>query len=296
MEIKSNVPTDYESMGVIKDEALILQALEDKLGIPFFRDPFYRFVNNVEFNNFAIGATEHVIGLRLHSNYDSHGSLGSFPEEIFSLTSLKVLDICNQDISYIPARIKELTNLNRLDLYLNPISEIPPEVMELKNLETFYLTGKDDIIPQINVMLPIRSLKIKGNLEIEKLRRAIEEYSDKVREEQKNLRKKAKKLLNKHGGNYNAIKIVYPPNYNELIKNGHYEYMVLFMLKKNQILSSRTLESVPLKFHPSYLSVNLLRLCEAELIFDLGRYYVISRSGRKRLKELTKKVKKKIST
>ncbi|MHA1623997.1 MAG: hypothetical protein ACTSWH_02585, partial [Promethearchaeota archaeon] len=146
MEIKSNAPPDYESMGVIKYEALILQALEDKLGIPFFRDPLYRFLNNIEFNNFAVNDTGHVIGLRLTSYEDSHGPLGSFAEEIFSLTSLKYLDIFEQEISYIPAKIKELTNLKRFDFLVNPIEEIPPEIMELNKLETFRLTLNDLIL------------------------------------------------------------------------------------------------------------------------------------------------------
>lgn len=285
--------TDYESQGVIKEEALVLQALEDRLVTEFGRTPEYRLIENIEFNTFTVNHKGRVKGLRLRGFDKILGPLGSITEEICSLTSLEYLYLSGQDISHILVKIEQLTNLKRLDLSFNPIEEIPHEIMELNNLEAFYLSGEKYSIPEMNVLPLLKSVKFKGNLEIEKLWYIIQKDRDKKREEQKKLQSKMEKYKIKHGRNCNSIKIVYPPNCSELLKTGQFEYLILLLLKKNLFVSWNDFTSKPYGFHISVLSNSLFRLLYAQFIYKPDRaYYAITKTGRDRLKELSKEIKK----
>jgi Leucine-rich repeat (LRR) protein len=119
--------------------------------------------------------------LRLSNWDDRYGPLDYITEDIYSLTSLEYLYLVSQNISIIPIKIKELTKLALLDLWSNPIAVIPHELIELSSLKALYLSGENSIIPYINVLLFLKSMEFKGNLEIGKLWSVIQDDLDKKR-------------------------------------------------------------------------------------------------------------------
>ena len=89
----------YESTGVIRGEAFILQALEGKLGVHITRVLLERVNFDIHNNLFALNDNGHIIGLRLSNYDDRHGPLGYITEDICSLTFLEYLYLVNQNIS-----------------------------------------------------------------------------------------------------------------------------------------------------------------------------------------------------
>jgi len=66
--------------------------------------------------------------------------LTEIPNSIFSLTSLKLLDLSENNIGAIPTAIQNLSQLEELYLYKNNIKEVPNELYNLTNLKTIFLS------------------------------------------------------------------------------------------------------------------------------------------------------------
>ena len=64
-----------------------------------------------------------------------HKHLHQVPEEIRSMTNLRVLDLGKNAIIVIPAWIGELQNLEELYIDRNHVCSIPPEIARLSNLK-----------------------------------------------------------------------------------------------------------------------------------------------------------------
>ncbi len=63
----------------------------------------------------------------------------SLPEEIYSLTSLKELDLGYNKLSSIPKSISNLASLKKLNLRSNDFESLPEEIDSLKSLEELNL-------------------------------------------------------------------------------------------------------------------------------------------------------------
>ncbi len=81
-----------------------------------------------------------VIGLSLHEC-----GLGSIPECIFLLRSLRLLYLVGNRITSVPAEIGNLSELQKLDLWKNRLAAraIPPSIGKLKKLKKLYLNGTE---------------------------------------------------------------------------------------------------------------------------------------------------------
>jgi len=74
--------------------------------------------------------------------------LGSFPEELFSLTNLQELRLNKCRLSELPNRFHELPNLQRIQCQHNELDTIPSSIMSLINLKTLDLSDNFiEIIP-----------------------------------------------------------------------------------------------------------------------------------------------------
>lgn len=96
---------------------------------------------------------EKVIALNL---YDKR--LFSFPEEIFSMPNLEMLDLSHNNISVVPERIAELKKLHSLYINHNNIADLPDALLQMNSLKILYiqhnpLNEKKDIANKIPVKL-----------------------------------------------------------------------------------------------------------------------------------------------
>jgi Leucine-rich repeat (LRR) protein len=92
---------------------------------------------------------EKVIHLNL---YDQKISV--FPEQIFKMYNLKILDLSHNNLTYIPGRIKELKNLQELYINHNKIEDLPASLAEMNTIWKLYiqanpLNEKNDIQKKI---------------------------------------------------------------------------------------------------------------------------------------------------
>lgn len=72
----------------------------------------------------------------------SHNQLtGAIQAEIRHLTSLKILDASNNQMTGVPAEIGQLEKLEILDLSNNKLTGLPYELGNLKNLKVFNISG-----------------------------------------------------------------------------------------------------------------------------------------------------------
>lgn len=84
-------------------------------------------------------------------------NLTTFPLEICSLSSLRILDISENDIKGIPPEIQGLSELVEINANDNQIESIPPEIGKLKKLTRLLL--KNNPIQQISSS--IKTLKLE---------------------------------------------------------------------------------------------------------------------------------------
>ena len=113
--------------------------------------------------------------------------LTCFPEDLFKLSRLSLLDLTENNISIIPSEISKLTklknaylsfncikeipqelcnlNLKRLELGWNPISIIPPEISNLINLERITLNNNHitKIPPELGNLSNLKELFLNDN-------------------------------------------------------------------------------------------------------------------------------------
>ena len=65
----------------------------------------------------------------------------NLPTEIYNFTGLKILDLSNQQLSYIPNGIKNLTKLEKLYLNDNPIDNLPHnDINSMTTLKTIKIS------------------------------------------------------------------------------------------------------------------------------------------------------------
>jgi len=69
--------------------------------------------------------------------------LEEIPEEIFKLSNITELWLCQNNITSIPPQIADLKGLTTLSLTHNGLETIPPEVCLLENLQRFFLSGNN---------------------------------------------------------------------------------------------------------------------------------------------------------
>lgn len=96
---------------------------------------------------------EKVTALNL---YDK--GLSAFPQEIFSMHHLELLDLSHNNISVIPERISELKKLQSFYINHNNIADFPDALMQMKSLRILYiqanpLNDKKDIHKKIPLNL-----------------------------------------------------------------------------------------------------------------------------------------------
>ena len=64
---------------------------------------------------------------------------GLLPADLFTSSSLKVLDIRFNQVVELPSEVKKTTTLQELDLYDNRLSRLPPELALLPNLRVLHI-------------------------------------------------------------------------------------------------------------------------------------------------------------
>ena len=74
-------------------------------------------------------------------NLSNRSFSGSLKAEIRHVSSLRELDISNNQFTGVPAEVGQLSNLEVLDLSYNPITGLPHEIGNLKNLLKLDLRG-----------------------------------------------------------------------------------------------------------------------------------------------------------
>ena len=91
--------------------------------------------------------------------------ISQIPEEVFSLSQLKVLDLSGNDIDFLPASINKLSTLRELFLTNNKLKEIPVEITELSRLEDLHLTNNElESLPEnIEKLRSLRRLFLTKN-------------------------------------------------------------------------------------------------------------------------------------
>lgn len=107
---------------------------------------------------------EHVLAYSLVLKFDQQG-ITSLKEgkinEIFKLQRLRVLELCNNQITELPKEIGQLQNLETLNLDYNQLTTLPKELGQLENL--FFVSLMHNPIPQaeherLREMLPQATL------------------------------------------------------------------------------------------------------------------------------------------
>jgi internalin A len=92
-------------------------------------------------------------------------ALGSLPDQLWQLRSLKRLRLGDNRLREIPDEIAELSNLEWLDLYDNELEEIPNAVTRLPNLQMLLLAGNqlESIFDSIAQLSNLRILDLSNN-------------------------------------------------------------------------------------------------------------------------------------
>ena len=86
----------------------------------------------VEFENCSFRGETHVEFCKANLTY--------IPSCIFSISSIRSLQLDNNKIKILPATIRNLTYLGKLSLRNNQLREIPSQIVELSHLESLYLS------------------------------------------------------------------------------------------------------------------------------------------------------------
>ena len=96
---------------------------------------------------------------------DYQEKLFKIPEEVFELTSLKVLNLSHNQLFYLPESIGNLINLTTLNLSGNQIFYLPESIGELTNLTNLNLSENEfSIIPDfLSNLSNLTSLDLRGN-------------------------------------------------------------------------------------------------------------------------------------
>jgi len=166
--------SDYEDFEVQPDELIVLQSLENELGTRIYKASVQRIEADTKNNLFSLDASNHINALRMVSAVSMEESLGHIPHGICSLKYLEKLYIIGQNISDIPKSISNLSKLIVINLWSNPVEYIPHFLIEMENLKAFFLSGFNSVLPYINLLPYLKSVKFDRKLEIGKLWRVIE--------------------------------------------------------------------------------------------------------------------------
>ena len=96
---------------------------------------------------------------------DRQEKLWEIPEEVFELTSLKVLNLSHNQLSYLPESIGNLANLTTLNLSGNQILNLPKSISELANLTILDLSeNKLSSLPNfLGNLANLTNLDLRGN-------------------------------------------------------------------------------------------------------------------------------------
>ena len=88
----------------------------------------------------------------------------SINSKINNLSNLKLLDLANNNFSYIDSNITDLANLETLSLTNNNISNIYSDISNLTNLKTLYLTNNNlSSISYIDDITNLENLYLSNN-------------------------------------------------------------------------------------------------------------------------------------
>jgi internalin A len=81
--------------------------------------------------------------------------LTEFPDAVFQLTNLKILNLSFNKITSIPEALRQLSNLTQLNLRINQITSIPEALGQLSNLTHLHLNNNQiTSIPEVFKQLP----------------------------------------------------------------------------------------------------------------------------------------------
>ena len=213
----------------------------------------------------------------------------SIPECIKKLSYLEKLDLSYNDLENFPNAIHELKNLTNLDLSYNKIRELPHFVKELTHLKQLYLADEELNVPHRNVFDCVDIANLKEDLSLRAISELFKELEKKEQTEREALTMKFSEQ--KEPGT-----IIYPSK--EILSvppktPRKFEYIILWMLYNNDICSWSDFKSDPINLSPATLSKYLSLLLDMRNIYKVSKgYFVISESGKKRLREIERGVLK----
>jgi hypothetical protein len=232
--------------------------------------------------------------LRIVGASSEEEALEQIPKIISSLSYLEYLYIIGQNIKFIPISIKNLSRLIILDLWANPIKFIPSFLLEMENLRGFYLSGFNNILPPVNLLPFLKTLKYEKKIEIGILWHIIQENNERRQAEldfkQRKIQVECNELYKKYKQQENLGPIVYPPNeiLDVIIKtNKDFEYLILWMLSNNFGCTWFDFKNEPLKISPATLSKYLNILIVNGWICKVSKgAYFITKLGKKKFSEI----------
>ena len=96
---------------------------------------------------------------------EGFGLTGAVLAEVGQLTSLRHLNLCNNQLTSLPAEIGQLTSLDVLNLYGNQLTSVPPEIGQLASLEWLYLHGNQltSVPGEIGQLMFLTGLSLQDN-------------------------------------------------------------------------------------------------------------------------------------
>lgn len=99
------------------------------------------------------------------SFYIENDDIKNLPNELFSLSHLKILDVRNNFIQEIPTEIGNLRNLEILDLRGNSLNELPYEISFLNKLEEINIQGNSikELPAEIINLTNLKRINVQGN-------------------------------------------------------------------------------------------------------------------------------------
>ena len=155
---------NFQNKPILKEEIEILKELETIIGKPIPKINKLRELiisekgKKLYKNQFGfIANNDHIIGLSLcFSNRFKKGEikffekkLNSIPETIGDLRYLKILNLNNNNLTYLPKSLCKLENLEELFLSGNSLYELPESINKLQALKTLSLsTNKLSFLPE----------------------------------------------------------------------------------------------------------------------------------------------------
>jgi len=149
----------------IKDPQAVLDKLGELTEIEELTILEFNFKSDLKYDSFKNFKKIHTLVISDHKE----NGLSKIPDEVYSLTTLKKLDIWEQEVTSISDKIANLKNLEELSMTANKLTTIPEVIGELKNLKVLHLDFNpiDQEVPEFLNDLPNLT---DINLEIEKLK------------------------------------------------------------------------------------------------------------------------------